>query len=97
MIELYDAKMKCYNNKSLGDKHKDIFLVVNHPITEESEKAGKQMEILLKSLQNFDAQFVLIMPNSDAGSINTRKILSFGAYSLFNRKKYKAKNKTLTF
>ena len=26
MIELYDAKMKCYNNKSLGDKHKDIFM-----------------------------------------------------------------------
>ena len=58
------------------NNNKDIFLIVNHSISEESDKSGEQMEILLNSIEKYDVNKIFIMPNSDAGSLNIRKILS---------------------
>jgi UDP-N-acetylglucosamine 2-epimerase (non-hydrolysing)/GDP/UDP-N,N'-diacetylbacillosamine 2-epimerase (hydrolysing) len=45
-----------------------LFLVVQHPVTTQPEQAGKQMAQTLDAVESFDAQGILIYPNSDAGS-----------------------------
>tara|TARA_B100001564_G_C20668163_1_gene684801 strand:- start:4580 stop:5731 length:1152 start_codon:yes stop_codon:yes gene_type:complete len=58
------------------DKYKDIFLIVNHSISEEADKSGDQMYEILKALNKFSNVIkIFIMPNSDAGSLNIRKQL----------------------
>lgn len=47
---------------------KPLILVVQHPVTEEEEKAGAQIFETIKAVLKFDAQIVFIFPNSDAGS-----------------------------
>lgn len=49
------------------DEKKPVILVVQHPVTTESEKAEEQMEATLQALKTVDAQIVLIYPNADAG------------------------------
>ena len=44
-------------------------LLVQHPITEESNKSESQMTIVLNALIALNIQIVLIYPNNDAGSI----------------------------
>ena len=56
--------------------NKKLFLVVNHSVTEESNKSSEQMRSILKSTDKFDATKVVVMPNSDAGSLEIRKQLS---------------------
>jgi len=46
---------------------KPLVLLVQHPVTTESEKAGRQMAATLDALDSFDIQTVIIYPNSDAG------------------------------
>ena len=45
------------------NNNKDIFLIVNHSISEESDKSGEQMEILLDSIEKYDVNKIFIMPN----------------------------------
>jgi len=45
-----------------------LFLVVQHPVTTQPERAGEQMATTLDAIESFDAQTVFIYPNSDAGS-----------------------------
>lgn len=50
------------------DPDKPLLLVVQHPVTTQPERAGEQMAATLDAVESFDAQTVLIYPNSDAGS-----------------------------
>jgi UDP-N-acetylglucosamine 2-epimerase (non-hydrolysing)/GDP/UDP-N,N'-diacetylbacillosamine 2-epimerase (hydrolysing) len=50
------------------DPDKPLLLVVQHPVTTQPEYAGEQMAATLDAVRSFDAQTVLIYPNSDAGS-----------------------------
>lgn len=49
------------------DPSRPIFLVVQHPVTTQPEEAGNQMQTTLDAVESFDAQTVIIYPNSDAG------------------------------
>jgi UDP-N-acetylglucosamine 2-epimerase (non-hydrolysing)/GDP/UDP-N,N'-diacetylbacillosamine 2-epimerase (hydrolysing) len=44
-----------------------LLLLVQHPVTTQSERAGEQMKATLDTVESFDAQIVIIYPNSDAG------------------------------
>lgn len=46
---------------------KPLLLVIQHPVTLQPEKAGKQMRITLEALKELDMQTILVYPNSDAG------------------------------
>ena len=50
------------------DVKQPYFLVVQHPVTEEMDLAGEQLDALTEALSYFDAAKVWIMPNNDAGS-----------------------------
>ena len=55
--------------KKLGFQlEKPLILVIQHPVTTESEDAGWQMEETLRTVCELNEQTVLIYPNSDAGS-----------------------------
>ncbi|RYJ11560.1 UDP-N-acetylglucosamine 2-epimerase (hydrolyzing) [Haloarcula hispanica] len=49
------------------DTDRPLFLVVQHPLTTQPERAGHQMCATLNAIEAFDSQTVLIYPNSDAG------------------------------
>jgi len=50
------------------DVQRPFFLVVQHPVTEEMDLAGQQLEALVEGVSQFDATKLWIMPNNDAGS-----------------------------
>lgn len=49
------------------DLDKPSLLVVQHPVTTQSDRASDQMAATLDAVESFDVQIVLIYPNSDAG------------------------------
>ncbi|GAA0512386.1 GDP/UDP-N,N'-diacetylbacillosamine 2-epimerase (hydrolysing) [Halorubrum aquaticum] len=49
------------------DPNKPSLLVVQHPVTTQSDQARDQMAATLDAVESFDVQVVLIYPNSDAG------------------------------
>lgn len=49
------------------DRDQPLLLVVQHPVTTQPEQAREQMAATLDAISDFDAQVVLIYPNSDAG------------------------------
>jgi len=54
--------------RQLGiDSSKDLIVVIQHPETTAEEQAGEQMEQTLDAVSQFDAEVVVIYPNSDAG------------------------------
>ena len=81
--KLVDNLRKKYNLPP----NKNLFLIVNHSITEESDMSAHQMEKILKSVDKFDAIKVVVMPKADAGSLDIRKKLSMcnkrGDYKIF--------------
>ena len=50
------------------DSGQQLFLCVQHPVTTQPDQADEQMATTLDAIESFDAQTVLIYPNSDAGS-----------------------------
>lgn len=50
------------------DTDTPLVLLVQHPVTTQSEQAGSQMAATIDAIQSFDIQTVIIYPNSDAGS-----------------------------
>lgn len=56
--------------RKLGIEASDrpIVFVLQHPVTEEFEQAGRQMATTLDAVKRFDADVVIIRNNSDAGS-----------------------------
>ena len=57
-------------------KNKPVILVVQHPVTEEFEHTEKRVETTLKAVAKFDAQTVVILSNSDAGSQAAARAIS---------------------
>lgn len=49
------------------DPSRRTILIVQHPITTRPDAAGEQMAATLDAVEGFDAQVILIYPNSDAG------------------------------
>lgn len=49
------------------DPEEPLLLVVQHPVTTRPEEAGEEMAATLDAVGSFDAQAVVIYPNSDAG------------------------------
>lgn len=64
-----------YKKFSLG-KNKPILLVIQHPVTEEFDQAEKQMEETLKAVSKFGYSTLIILNNSDAGSVATRRAIN---------------------
>ncbi len=64
--------------KKLGlvEDKRPLMLVVQHPVTEEFEKAGVHMHETLEAVKKFDAQVVIIMNNSDAGSTAVSRVIN---------------------
>ena len=89
--ELLDPSFRVPNIRKILDinNNKDIFLIVNHSISEESERAGIQMKTILDSLEIFDVNKVFIMPNSDAGSLEIRKQLALKGNTNLDKQSYK--------
>jgi len=54
---------------------KPILLVIQHPITTETENAGQQMKETMEAIKKFRYQTIIIYPNSDAGSRKMIKII----------------------
>ncbi len=54
------------------DPEKPFILLAQHPVTEEFERSGQQMETTLLAIDELGIQTVLIFPNSDAGSTATQ-------------------------
>ena len=49
------------------DPERQLILLVQHPVTTQPQQAGEQMAATLDAVAAFDAQTVIIYPNSDAG------------------------------
>lgn len=49
------------------DPERQLILLVQHPVTTQPQQAGEQMAATLDVVTSFDAQTVIIYPNSDAG------------------------------
>lgn len=49
------------------DAQKPFLLVIQHPVSEESENAGKQMRETLAAVRTFALPVVVLYPNADAG------------------------------
>ena len=50
-------------------------LVAQHPVTEEMDRAEDQVKVLLQALNRFKMRKIWILPNNDAGSETTRRVL----------------------
>lgn len=57
------------------DAGKPYLLVVQHPVTEEMNRAREQATTLTKALRAFDCEKIWILPNNDAGSSIVRQTL----------------------
>jgi len=49
------------------DPDRPLLLVVQHPVTTRPDRAGEEMAATLDAVESFDAEAVVIYPNSDAG------------------------------
>ena len=52
-----------------------FILVIQHPVSEEFEKAGEQMEVILKAVERFNLPVVLIYPHADAGGQRVIRVI----------------------
>jgi len=68
-------KEEIYSKFNL-DKNKQIFLVVIHPVTEEFSSAAENTEKILRAVNSFDNQTIIIAPNSDAGSLAVNEAIN---------------------
>ncbi len=57
------------------DSKRRIILVAQHSVTEDFDRTEEQMENTLQAVKEFDAQAVVIMNNSDAGSTLLRRAI----------------------
>jgi len=54
-------------NKFNIDAIKPFFLMLYHPVHQESEDSDKQIEIIMNGLLKFNTQIIALAPNSDSG------------------------------
>ena len=57
-------------------ENKKIIVVIQHVVHQESDFAKDQMTCTLNSLKDFDANIIIISPNSDRGSIELISVIS---------------------
>jgi GDP/UDP-N,N'-diacetylbacillosamine 2-epimerase (hydrolysing) len=57
------------------DPGRPFALLLLHPVHQEAKQAGEQAEILLAALQGADLQLLALLPNSDAGNLEVRRLL----------------------
>ncbi len=69
-------KKELFKKLGLKESKKPLLLVVQHSVTEEFEKAGEQITETLEAVKNFDAQVVIVLNNSDAGSALISKAIA---------------------
>lgn len=55
-------------NRLSVNLHRKYILAVMHPVTEEADKAGKQAQVFVEALNQFEEPKIVILPNNDAGS-----------------------------
>lgn len=65
-INTYTDKVELFNKYQLNSS-KELLLVIQHPVTTESELAAVQMQETLDAIQELKKQVVLVYPNSDTG------------------------------
>jgi GDP/UDP-N,N'-diacetylbacillosamine 2-epimerase (hydrolysing) len=58
------------------DPRRPVALVVFHPVVQEAEDAGRQMEAILSAVEARGLQAVCLAPNSDAGGQRIRAVLA---------------------
>jgi UDP-N-acetylglucosamine 2-epimerase (non-hydrolysing)/GDP/UDP-N,N'-diacetylbacillosamine 2-epimerase (hydrolysing) len=58
------------------DMNKPLFLVIQHPVVTEYEKANEQMRITLEAVAKFRHQTFVIYPNADAGGRKMIKVIN---------------------
>lgn len=58
------------------DMTKPFILLVQHPVTEEFQKAGEQIEETLSAICEIGVQTIVIFPNSDAGSASILRAIN---------------------
>lgn len=56
-------------------ENEEYLLVVQHPVTEEMDKATRQVQVLSKALKEIPMQKIWVLPNNDAGSEAVRREL----------------------
>lgn len=62
--------------KYLGlDAQKKFILVTQHPVSEEAENAGVQMEETLAAIKKFNLPAVIVYPHADAGGRKIMKVI----------------------
>ncbi len=52
-----------------------VFLLVQHPVTEEFGQAGFQIKHTLDAVNEFNAQVIVVLNNSDAGASEMREVI----------------------
>ena len=63
----YPGKKEVFEKFNLNPDKK-LILVLQHPVTEEYQDAGKQIKNTLDAVSAFDANIIVIYPNADTGS-----------------------------
>ena len=67
------------------NKNKPLLLLIQHPITTQSEQSGKQMRVTLEAIKELEYQTIIIYPCSDSGSNEMIKIIKKYKYLPFIR------------
>ncbi|MDD1668759.1 MAG: UDP-N-acetylglucosamine 2-epimerase [Methanomicrobiales archaeon] len=68
--------------RSLGlGERRPVILVIQHPVTLESDRAGEQMEATLRAVADLGHETIVIYPNADAGG--RQMIRTIGEYSRY--------------
>lgn len=57
------------------DKKLPLFLIIQHPVTEEMDLAGEHMLKSMEAIMDFQANKLIIYPNSDAGGKRIIKVI----------------------
>jgi GDP/UDP-N,N'-diacetylbacillosamine 2-epimerase (hydrolysing) len=57
------------------EESEPYLLVAQHPVTEEMDRAEEQVKVLVHALNRFQMRKIWILPNNDAGSETTRRVL----------------------
>lgn len=103
MVQSKYTTIKELEDKMHVDLSKRYVISVFHPVTEQSSKAGKQAELLIKCLNEIDLQKIVILPNNDAGSTRVKDAIfnnrrgDYYIYSNLKREDYLGLLKNATF
>lgn len=68
-----EANIEELSGKYNIDRSKPYILVVQHPVTEEFNKATEQIYATMEALEAFDMPKIVVLPNNDAGSSAIRQ------------------------